>query len=239
MPLLLQKTFSAGRGVPALLLLLVLASCSRSHSPRARRPLPEPTPPTATAPQAEPVKYASADIGQQLNETERKAAARASFAEGVELQERSDCAHALPRFETAERLYDAPTHLLHIAQCQAMMGRLVEAQESYATLGHLSLTSQAPDAFREAQDTGRTELSRLKPRIPTLRLETNPTGASLKNLVVQINGVQVPSDLMGIARPLNPGRYRVTASAAPGRSGIGEVELKEGETKSLEVRLSR
>ena len=45
-------------------------------------------------------------------------------------------------------------------------------------------------------------------------------------------------DLLGIARPMNPGRYRVTVAAGPGRSGTGEVELKEGETKTLEVKVS-
>ena len=44
---------------------------------------------------------------------------------------------------------------------------------------------------------------------------------------------------MGVARPLNPGTYRVTANAGPGRSGMGEVVLRGGETKSLEVRLAR
>jgi hypothetical protein len=135
-------------------------------------------------------------------------------------------------------MYDAPTHLLHIAQCQASTGRLVEAQESYATLAHLTLGAQAPAAFREAQDAGRRELSRLKPRIPTLRLATSPPAASLKNLVVQINGTQLPSDLLGVARPINPGNYHVTLTAGPGRTGTGDVEIKEGETKALEVHLS-
>ena len=175
----------------------------------------------------------------QLSDAERKAAARAAFAEGIQLQERADHAHALPRFELAERLYDAPTHLLHIAQCQDATGRFVEAQESYATLGHLTLGAQAPAAFREAQEAGRAELSRLKPRIPTLRLETIPPAASLKSLVVQINGTQLPSDLVGVARPMNPGRYHVTMTAGTGQSAAGDVEIKEGETKALELRLSR
>jgi len=185
---------------------------------------------TAPAPAAEPAP--------QLSETERKAAARAAYAEGVALQQQKDCASALPRFETAQRLFDAPTHVLHIAECQAATGRLVEAQETYATLGHLTLEPKAPAAFREAQDTGRAELAKLKPRIPTLRLATNPPAPSLTALVVQVNGVGMPAYLVGIARPLNPGRYRVTATAAPGRTATGEIELKEGETKSLELRFS-
>jgi hypothetical protein len=135
-------------------------------------------------------------------------------------------------------LYDAPTHLLHIAQCQAQTGRLVEAQENYATLSHMALPAGAPPAFKEAKETGRVELAKLSPRVPTLRVETNPAVTTLKNVVVQVNGTQMPSDLVGVARPINPGRYRVTVTAAPNRKGESEMELKEGEAKSLEVKMS-
>jgi len=175
----------------------------------------------------------------QMSEPERKAAARAAYAEGVQLQEKKDCAGALPRFESAERLFDAPTHLLHIAQCQEATGRLVEAQETYATLSHLSLDKQSPAAFREAQETGRAEQARLKPRVPTLRLDTSPQPATLRGLVVQINGTQMPADLVGIARPINPGRYHVTMTAGPGRSASGDIEVREGEAKALEVKFAK
>jgi hypothetical protein len=227
-----------------LLLLIGSTGCGRRAARTARRPpLPPPTsespvfraewPTGGTALEADP-QGAPAN----LTDAERRASARAAFAEGVQLQERADCPHALPRFEVAQRMYDAPTHLLHIGQCQAATGRLVEAQETYATLGHLPINAQAPAPFRQAQSTGRAELSRLKPRIPTLRLETSPPAASLDRLVVQINGTVVPADLVGIARPVNPGRYRVTVAAARGRSGVGEVEIKEGDAKVLEVRLA-
>ena len=191
----------------------------------------------AAPPPAE-AKASTGDGSQQMTEVERKASARAAYGDGVQLQDRKDCEHALPRFEAAERLFDAPTHLLHIAQCQAATGRLLEGQETYATLVHLTLAPDAPAAFREAQNAGKTELAKLKPRIPSLRIETNPPAATLTSLVVQVNGVQHPNELIGVARPLNPGRYRVTATAS-GRSGTNETELKEGEAKSLEVRLSK
>jgi hypothetical protein len=156
----------------------------------------------------------------------------------VQLQTTHDCAHALPRFEAAQRLFDAPTHMLHIAQCQAEAGMLVEAQESYSTLSHVTLAPQAPAAFREAKDKGRAELARLSSRIPTLRVITNPAGTTLKNVVVQVNGTQMPAELLGVARPLNPGRYQVKVTASPNLSGMSETELKEGQALSLEVRLA-
>jgi hypothetical protein len=173
-----------------------------------------------------------------MSEAEKKAAARVAFAEGVAHQDKRDCAQALPKFELAERLFDAPTHLLHIAQCQALTGRLVEAQETYATLSHMTLPPQSPQAFKEAKEAGRVELGKLAPKVPTLRVETNPSVTTLKNVVVKVNGTQMPAELIGVARPLNPGKYRVTVTASPSRTGTAETELKEGEAKSLEVKLS-
>lgn len=189
-------------------------------------------------PEAKSVAAGGKDDGSQMSEPERKAAARAAYAEGVELQTAHDCAHALPRFETAQRLFDAPTHVLRIAQCQAEMGMLVQAQESYSTLSHLTLAPQAPAAFREAKEKGRAELARLAPRVPSLRVTTNPAGTTLTNVVVLVNGTQMPAELIGVARPLNPGRYQVKVTASPNLSGTAESELKEGQALSLEVRLS-
>jgi hypothetical protein len=225
----------------ACVLVLLSTACGhRTRSPR-RPPLP---PASATTPEEQPPPQITpvsdtTTAGPQMSEPERKAAARAAYAEGVQLQEQKDCAKALPRFESAERLFDAPTHLLHIAQCQAATGRLVEAQETYATLSHLSLDKQSPAAFREAQETGRAEQAKIKPRVPTLRLDTSPAASSLKGLVVQINGTQMPADLVGIARPINPGRYHVTMTATPGRSASGDIEIKEGEAKTLEIKFTK
>src|SRR4051794_18719557 len=96
----------------AVCVLLVLSSAACGRRPRTARPPPN-GPQTqvvdttrfvdTTTPTTRVVDTTS--TAPQMSDVERKAAARAAFAEGVELQERSDCAHALPRFESAERLY--------------------------------------------------------------------------------------------------------------------------------------
>jgi hypothetical protein len=187
------------------------------------------TPPPATS--------STVPVGAGMSESERKAAARAAYLEGAALQEKGDCPSALQRFEAAQKLYDAPTHLLHIAQCQAATGKLVEAQETYETLVHKNLTG-APDPFRQAQDTARKELPALQPRIPTLRVNLTPPAAGLKDLVVQLNGARMPNELMGIARPVNPGDYTVTASASGFKPAtVSGVKLGEGDAKSVDVKL--
>ncbi|MDB4945677.1 MAG: hypothetical protein JWP97_5211 [Labilithrix sp.] len=177
-----------------------------------------------------------------MTETERKAAARAAFQEGVKLQDDGKAAEALTRFDSAEKLFDAPTHLLHIAECQALTGRLVEASETYETLARKKLGPNAPEAFTAAQEQGAAELGAVRARIPTLRVSivTRPPNEKVQNLSINVNGVSMPTELVNIARPLNPGVYRFSAQA----TGLAtersiDVPLAEKEQKSIELVLVR
>jgi hypothetical protein len=171
-----------------------------------------------------------------MPDAEKRSAARAAFQDGVTLQEKGNCVDAIARFQTAQRLFEAPTHLLHLAQCQATTGKLLDAQETYESLGRMKLDPQAPDAFVKAQEAARTELPGVKARVPTLRLQTKPPSSTLEGLVIQINDTRMPNDLLGVARPMNPGAYRISATAG-NLHATAEIELKERATRTLELRL--
>lgn len=182
--------------------------------------------------------FVTSSASAQMSDTEKKAAARAAYQEGVKLQDEGKFEEALRRFESAQKLFDAPTHLLHIAETQALTGRLVEASETYETLARKTLPPGSPDAFTQAQQQGQAELPSLRARIPTLRVSTKPGPQQVQNLQVNVNGVIMPNELLGIARPLNPGTYRFSAQ------GIGwstpqsiDVPLAEKEQKSVELTL--
>lgn len=175
----------------------------------------------------------------ELSESERKASARAAYMEGVDLQDKGQCAEALFRFEAAQKLYSAPTHLLRIGQCQVATGKLVEAAETYELLVRTSLAKDAPDVFRSSQEDGKKELSQLKPRIPTLRIRITPPPNSLSSLVVKLNDKAIPNEVLGIARPVNPGQYKVTVWAAGYKEAAGAVDVVEGSSKALELKLSK
>jgi hypothetical protein len=174
----------------------------------------------------------------QMSDTEKKAAARAAYQEGVKLQDEGKAGEALIRFESAQKLFDAPTHLLHIAECQALTGRLVESSETYETLARKTLPPGAPDAFVQAQSQGQAELGPLRARIPTLRVTTKPGPQQVQNLAINVNGVAMPVELLGIARPLNPGTYRFSAQAVGYATAAPiDVPLGEKEQKSVELLL--
>ncbi|MBX3216758.1 MAG: hypothetical protein KF850_32285 [Labilithrix sp.] len=172
----------------------------------------------------------------QMSEGEKKAAARAAYTEGVALQDKGNPADALGRFEAAQKLFDAPTHLLHIAQCQALTGKLVEASETYETLTRKPLDKNAPEVFVQAQEQGKADLAQLRPRIPTMRVTVKPEPETLKELQITVNEKQMPAELVGIARPVNPGAYKLTASATGwGTAAPVDVDIKEKETRTVEL----
>jgi hypothetical protein len=175
-----------------------------------------------------------------MSDSERRASARAAYLEGSEMQAQGRHAEALARFQYAQRVFDAPTHLLHIAECLAATGKLVEAQEAYETLTHRELPTGAPEPFRDAVTSGRRALEALRPRIPTLRIEVKPAPATLRNLTVSMNERPLPNEVLGIARPVNPGTYRVTATAwGAGPAKTVDVQLAESDTKTVQIELGR
>jgi hypothetical protein len=186
------------------------------------------------------LSFVTTRASAQMSDTEKKAAARAAYQEGVKLQDDGKFADALARFESAQKLFDAPTHLLHIAECQALTGRLVEASETYETLTHKTLPPGSPDAFTQAQQQGQAELPALRARIPSLRVTVKPGPQQVQNLQVNVNGVNMPNELLGIARPLNPGTYRFSAQAVGWSTAAPiDVPLGEKEQKSVELTLQQ
>ncbi|WP_146654211.1 tetratricopeptide repeat protein [Labilithrix luteola] len=172
----------------------------------------------------------------QMSESERKSAARAAYQEGVTLQDQGKAAEALTRFEAAQKLFDAPTHLLRIAECQALVGKLVEASETYETLIRKNLGPNPPDAFVQAQQQGQGELTPLRQRIPTLRVTVRPDPSQMQNLQVTANGTQMPNEVLGITRPVNPGVYRFNAAANGWQANAPQdVNVVEREQKNVEI----
>jgi hypothetical protein len=173
-----------------------------------------------------------------MSESERKSSARAAFQEGVALLEKSP-QEALAKFQTAQKFFDAPTHILRIGQCLALTGKLVEAQEVYEVLTRRDIPATSPEAFKEAQSEGRKELEKVRTRIPKLRVQVVPVPPAAQNLVVQVNGATMPNELLGISRPVNPGVYRITATTKDMRSQPVEVKVEEATQKDIDLKLTK
>jgi hypothetical protein len=165
----------------------------------------------------------------------QRAAARDLFKEGDALQRSGKLAEALDKFQRAQAVFDAPTNLLRIAECEAALGRLVESAEAFRAVLRAQLPAGAPPAFQAAVDQARAELSQVEPRVPRLVVDVQP--AKVANLQLQIDGQSVSAALVDAPLPLDPGAHRVVVSA-PGYTGAEQqVVLKEQESKTVSLTL--
>jgi hypothetical protein len=162
---------------------------------------------------ATPLRHAHA----QVSDADRQAA-RDLFAEGFQAQQAGRWAEALDKFQRAQAVFSAPTNLLHIAECQAQLGRLVESAETYRGLTHLQLPKDSPPPFVAAQQQGAAELQQVEARIPKIRIDVTP--ANVANLSVTIDEQPMNVALVGEERPIDPGTHKVVAFAP----GYGQRE---------------
>jgi PEGA domain len=163
-----------------------------------------------------------------------RAAARELFNKGVELQNQQKFPEALDFFQRSQKVVNAPTIFLHVGQCQAALGRLVEATEAFRQAINFQLPANPPAPFVAAQNEATTQLAAISPRLPELKITVQPK--DIPTLTVTVDDQPVNAALVGISRPTNPGTHKVTASAPGYTKAEKTVDLKE--KQKLEVTLS-
>jgi hypothetical protein len=163
-----------------------------------------------------------------------KAAAREAATQGIQLFKNGNYPEALDKLKRAQLLYDAPVHLLYMARTEEKLGQLVEASEHYRQLDHYNLPPNPPEAWSAAVEDGRKELTALDPRVPKLRIMTEP---QTSDATLRIDGADVSSAALGIPRPINPGKHHVEL-ATPGHAPvIADVDVAEGTSRDVVFRV--
>jgi hypothetical protein len=164
---------------------------------------------------------------------EEKAAARALATQGGEALAANKYAEAFDLVTRAEQLVHAPTHLLMIARSLAGMGRLVAAKETYLRLLREDLPPSAPTAFKRAQTDAKDDLTALEPRISQLRISLE--GLGQKKVTVKMDDQPVSPALLGVYRPIDPGKHEVVVYPVGQNPVKGSIELRDGERKELKL----
>lgn len=166
-----------------------------------------------------------------------KATARELATSGIELFRAGKYDEALDKLKRAEELYDVPVHLLYIARSQEKLGQLVESAETYRQLDHYTLPQGASPAWVSAQEDGRKELVQVEPRVPKLRVLVEPKDVAEPSLT--IDGAQVSSAVVGVERPINPGKHHVEATAKGYTTASADVEIAEKESKDVSLKIEK
>ncbi|CAN5303266.1 hypothetical protein BH09MYX1_BH09MYX1_51100 [soil metagenome] len=182
-------------------------------------------PPTSTAP---PPVYTSGPPSDA-----DRAAARDLFNAGASFQQQNKHGEALDSFSRSMSVYPAPTTALRIAQCKAALGRLIEASEGYRAIVNAQLPAGSPPAYVESQKAAAEELARLEPKIPKARIIVVPDRAP--GLAVAIDGRAMNPALVGVSRPVDPGRHRISAVASGFAATELTFEVRETEQKDVQV----
>lgn len=118
---------------------------------------------------------------------------------------------AIDYLSRAEQLVHSPTHLLFVARAQAKLGRLVAAHETYLKITRETLASNAPKAFVSAQSAAEQEQDALDDRLPSVTV-TLQGATSAPDIVVQMDGTALPTAMIGIPLPADPGEHVFKAS---------------------------
>jgi hypothetical protein len=164
---------------------------------------------------------------------EDRANARAAATQGLAEEDAGRWASAIELFRRAESIIHAPPHLVHIARSEAKLGRLVSAQETYLKVTREELPPSSPRAFLDAQADAQKELAALEPRIGSLKVIVDGGSAA-----VTLDGAPMADALIGIDRPIDPGRHVVRASGDKGASKPVTVVVAEGAHQVVHLALA-
>jgi hypothetical protein len=162
----------------------------------------------------------------------QKAAAESLFDDGLKAMKSGHFSEACPKLEESERIDPAIGTLLYLGECYEKTGRTASA---WATFREAASAAQA-QGETERTRVAATRADRLQPSLSKLTLKVAPETAQLASLRVMRDNVPVAKTLFGVAIPVDPGKYRIVASADGYQSHEAEIEVSaNGDSKTLEI----
>jgi hypothetical protein len=151
---------------------------------------------------------------QEADADEARLRARALAEKGDAAFAAGRCDQAIPLWSQAEETFHAPTIQLRIANCYALLGKVVQAERVLTLIAGERLPADAPDAFRTAQDQAVATLPTVRSRIATIEVAVHRASVRTKPRVF----VDDEPVAAGVARvQVDPGRHRVRVEAGAAR----------------------
>jgi hypothetical protein len=161
--------------------------------------------------------------------------ARQLMDDGRALRDKNDLKGALERFKAADDIMHVPTTGLEVARTEIPLGLLVEARDTIARIRLIPAKANEPTQFKEARLKADQLDASLDGRVPRLTVVVHGAPAG-QTLSMSIDGAPVPAAVIGLPRTVDPGRHVVLVKTE-GAEGRRDVDVREGDTKSLDVAL--
>src|SRR5262249_8551898 len=115
------------------------------------------------------------------------------------------------------------------ARSLVKLGKWVEAAERYLEVTRLDAWGGDMTVQKQAQVDAQADLVALQPKIPSVVFAVD--GAAPSEVKITIDGDPVAPELIGEARPVNPGRHQISGVRGSERANV-EVVVREGEKRS-------
>ena len=156
--------------------------------------------------------------------------ARALGAAGIVAFEEGRYPEATEKLSQAYALYPASSLLLWWGRALAKQGRLVEASQRLGEAASEALPEDADPAMAETQQMATSERAEVDQRIAHAMVALD--GAGTASTEISVDGKPVTIN-EGESLALDPGAHSIAVQLDDGRSGSLQVELEEGETKTV------
>jgi hypothetical protein len=161
--------------------------------------------------------------------------ARSLMNQGDAAVARKDFAAAKKAYQSADELMHVPTTGLALARAQVELGELVEARDTALRVVRIAAQPKEPAVFAEARADAQKLADDIANRIPTITIVVE--GGPTTGTKVTLDGSELPSGQIGVARKLNPGKHVVVASAEGFAEARAEVNVAEGAREDLALKL--
>lgn len=147
----------------------------------------------------------------------------------------NDYVKAEDLFERASQLYPAPTIYLGLARTRVKLGKYVKARENYNSIIKKNLAGDASDAFVEAQEAARAEITEIEPKIAWVTIDVG--GVEPAEVAITLDGEQLPTAALGVKRPVDPGSHVVRAAGENIEPYEKSFQIAEGQTQNIPLSL--
>jgi hypothetical protein len=168
---------------------------------------------------------------------ENVASARALYNDGSAALDDKRYPVAREKLAAAWALVQTPIIGAALAEAQAALGELVEAQETCFAVARIEEAAGETAASKQARAQAAALSDGLAKRVATVALVV--TGQPSPGVDVLVDGVVVPAPALGSPRVVNPGKHVVAVRTRKGTTVVAEPEVREGGRAEVKVALPR
>jgi hypothetical protein len=179
----------------------------------------------------------SVALAQDDSSAAETAAARQLAIEGLKLAQSGNCNEAVDKLARSEKLRHSAIVLGRLGECLVNLGKLVEGTEALRRMLREPLPAEPTPALQQAYERAQATLDAAKPRLAALTI--NIQAPPEAKITVAVDGEAVPSAMVGVESPADPGEHVIEATAPGFLKATTRVRVGAGEKQSVSLELER